>query len=129
MASISRGPNGYRTIQFVGGDGKRRSIRLGKVSHRQAEAVKLRVEALNAALISKCPLDGETAAWVAGIGDDLATKLAAVGLIPERASTLLGEFLSAYVERRTDVKPRTRINLEACRPRLAQFFPKDPPLT
>ena len=68
-------------------DGKRRSIRLGKVSHRQAEAVKLRVEALNAALISKCPLDNETAAWVAGTGDELAGKLAAVGLIPERAST------------------------------------------
>ena len=128
MASISKEPNGYRTIQFVGGDGKRRSIRLGKVSQRQAEAVKLRVEALNAALISKCPLDGDTAAWVAEIGDDLAAKLAAVGLIPERASAVLGEFLAAYVERRTDIKPRTRINLEACQARLIEFFGKDRPL-
>src|SRR5262249_3595366 len=92
---------------------------------RQAEAVKFRVEALNAALISKYPLDGDTAAWVAGIGDDLAAKLAAVGLIPERASALLGEFLAAYVERRTDIKPRTRINLEACQTRLVEFFGKD----
>ena len=37
---ISKDPNGRRTIQFVGSDGKRRSIRLGKVSQRQAEAVK-----------------------------------------------------------------------------------------
>src|SRR5262249_55370419 len=85
---------------------------------------KLRVEALNAALISKCPLDGDTASRVAGIGDDLASKLAAVGLIPERASTLLGEFLAAYIARRTDIKPRTRINLEACKARLVEFFGK-----
>jgi integrase len=125
MASITKGANGYRTIQFVAGDGKRRSIRLGKVSQKQAEGVKVRVEALNAALISKCPLDGDTASWVAGIGDDLAAKLAAVGLIPERASTLLGEFLAAYITRRTDIKPRTRINLEACKARLVEFFGKD----
>src|SRR5262249_25713858 len=103
----------------------RRSIRLGKVTHRQAETVKFRVEALNAALVSKCPLDGDTAAWVAGIGDELAAKLAAVGLIPERASTLLDEFLTAYINRRTDIKPRTWINLEACQTRLVEFFGKD----
>src|SRR5262245_10938449 len=124
MASISKGPNGSRTIQFVGGDSRRRSIRLGKVSQRQAEAVKLRVEALNAALISKCPLDGDTAAWVAGIGDDLAAKLAAVGLIPARASAVLGDFLDAYIKRRTDIKPRTRIDHEACKARLVQLLGK-----
>ena len=49
MASISKEPNGRRTIQFVGADGKRRSIRLGKVSQRTAEMVKVKVEALVAA--------------------------------------------------------------------------------
>jgi integrase len=125
VASISKAPNGHRTIQFIGGDGKRRSVRLGKVPHRQAEAVKLRVEALNAAAISICPLDGDTATWVATIGDDLAAKLAAVGLIAERASANLGDFLAAYITRRTDIKPRTRINLEACQARLVEFFGKD----
>lgn len=38
MASISKAPGGRRTIQFVAADGKRRSIRLGKVSQRDAEA-------------------------------------------------------------------------------------------
>ena len=51
MASISREKNGRRTIQFVAGDKKRKSIRLGKVSQRVAEAVKIRVEHLNAATI------------------------------------------------------------------------------
>src|SRR5262249_41363707 len=108
MASISKSPNGCRTIQFVGGDGRRRSLRLGKVSQRQAEAIKFRVEALNAALISKVPLDGDTAAWVAEIGDELAAKLAAVGLIPERAGMALGEFMEAYIEGRSDVTGGTR---------------------
>src|SRR6516162_11645743 len=132
MASISKAANGYRTIQFVGGDGKRRSIRLGKVSHRQAEAVKFRVEALNAAAISKCPLDGDTAAWVAAIGDDLAAKLAAVGLVPERASALpgalLGEFITSYIGRRTDLKPQTRTNFEIGRSRLVEYFGAERPL-
>ena len=34
MASLSKQPNGRRTIQFVGSDGKRRSIRFGKISQR-----------------------------------------------------------------------------------------------
>ena len=46
MASITRQPNGRRTIQFVGPDGKRRSIRLGKVTQRTAEGIRVKVEAL-----------------------------------------------------------------------------------
>ena len=52
MASISKEPGGRRTIQFVGGDGKRRSIRLGKVSQRLAESVQVRVEHLAAAQVT-----------------------------------------------------------------------------
>src|SRR5262249_27412105 len=96
--------------------------------HRQAEAVKLRIESLNAAAISKCPLDGDTAAWVADIGDDLAAKLAAVRLIPERGSAVLADFLDGYITRRTDIKPQTRLNLEICRAGLVEYFGKDRPL-
>jgi hypothetical protein len=52
-------------------------------------------------------------------------RAAAVGLIPERASTLLGDFLADFIKRRTDIKPRTRINREACQTRLVEFFGKD----
>jgi hypothetical protein len=44
MACISLEKNGHRRIQFVAPDGKRPTIRLGKVSKRAAEAVKFRVE-------------------------------------------------------------------------------------
>jgi integrase len=61
----------------------------------------------------------------------LADKFAAVGLIPkrpERDDTRLEKFLNAYIAGRTDVKPRTRINLEACKARLVEFFGAEKPL-
>ena len=56
MASISREANGRRTIQFVAPDGKRRSIRLGKVSQRTAESFRERVEQLQVRrVLDACP--------------------------------------------------------------------------
>ncbi|MDZ4781928.1 MAG: hypothetical protein SGJ19_16885 [Planctomycetia bacterium] len=47
MASITHDKKtGRRRIQFVGADGKRKSLRLGKVNQRDAEAIKTRVEQL-----------------------------------------------------------------------------------
>jgi integrase len=129
MASISNDPNGRRRILFVAPDGKRKTIRLGKVALRIAEAVKVRVEALLASAVSKLPLDAETALWVRDLGDDLAGKLAAVGLLPKRASSRLGEFLSRHVESLTDIKPLTRINHEQAVKRLVEFFGTDKPLS
>src|SRR5262245_6438615 len=131
MASISRGPNGRRTIQFVASDGKRKSIRLGKMPQRVAEEVKIRVESLIAAKVAGLPLDGETARWVAKIGDDLAAKLAAVGLIPARVPPeavkpiALDEFLDTYIAGRTDLKASTRRSMESARNRLVEFFGAD----
>lgn len=125
MASITSEKNGCRTIQFVGADGRRRSIRLGKIAMRQVESIKLRVEALLASVISGLPIDRETAGWVRDIGDELADKLARVGLIPERASAVLGEFLDQYIAKRTDVKPRTKVNMQNCCMRLLSHFDRD----
>src|SRR3712207_2520570 len=104
MASISTDGRKNRTIQFVGQDGKRRSIRLGKVPLKAATEIKLKVEALNLALGAGVPLDMDTAAWVARLGGDLADKLAAVGLIPRRARATLDAFVRGYVAGRTDAK-------------------------
>ena len=110
MASITRQKNGRRTIQFVAGDGRRRSVRLGKLSQRMAESVKLRIELLLAAKISSQPLDTETALWLAAVDDSMADRLARVGLISprERATATLENFLRDYVARRIDVEPATR---------------------
>ncbi len=126
MASISKDPNGNVTLQFVAGDKRRRSIRLGRINSKAANEIKLRVEGLNALLIARLPMDADTARWVGGIGDELAAKLAAVGLIPERRSETLGGFLAAYLDRRrTGGKPNTVSNVErVVTELLAEFDPK-----
>lgn len=128
MASISKQPNGRRSIQFIGPDKKRRTIRLGKVSDRMAVAVKVKVENLAAAAITGHALDAETARWVASLSDEMADKLSKVGLIPGRGSAVLGPFLDAYVAKRTDVKGSTLAFYgNTCR-NLIEFFGEDKPL-
>lgn len=123
MASISKDTSGNRTIQFIAADGKRRSIRLGKVSAKQAESFKLKVETLAAAVATKLPLDSETSKWLGEIGDELAAKLAGVGLMPERSSRTLGEFLDNYLEsRKGESKPATIVTIERVIIDLKAFF-------
>src|SRR5690348_15782799 len=113
MASISSDKNGNRTVQFVAGDRKRRSIRLGAIPKKDANAIKAKVEALNAAAISQTSWDAETAAWVGKAPAVLYDKLAKAGLVPKRATAetavqlTLGAFLSAYIKGRSDVKRAT----------------------
>jgi integrase len=112
MASLSRDSNSNYTIQVVCGDGKRRSIRLGAVNKKTANEVKLKVETLHALAVANLPMDTETAGWVSGIGDDLAAKLAAIGLIPARVSRGVGGFLDDYLaQRRADSKPATAVTI------------------
>ncbi len=84
MASIAREKNGTRRILFVAPDGKRKTIRLGKVPQRTAEAVKFRVEHLLAAKLTGHAVDADTARWVAELEPAMADKLAAVGLTEPR---------------------------------------------
>jgi hypothetical protein len=128
MASISREANGRRTIQVVCPDGKRRSVRLGKVSQRHAESVKVKVEHLAAAAETRGPLDPETARWVAELDSTLADKLAAVGLIPPREKATVAGFIDAFIAKRTDVKPGTVIAYRQGRDSLVEFLGADTPL-
>jgi integrase len=127
MASISRDPSGRRIIQFVAVDGKRKSIRLGKVSQRIADEIKVKVEALAATAVAGMSMDTETARWLAGIGDELHNKLASVGLVQPRnhADLKLGEFIDSYINGRPDVKASTRTSCRLSRNRLVAFFGAD----
>lgn len=104
MASISNDGGGRRRLLFVDPDGRRKTVRLGKITARAAETVKVRVEALLACRTAGCPWDGDLAAWVRDLGDELADKLAGAGLIPKRDRATLDEFLGAYIDGRSDVK-------------------------
>jgi hypothetical protein len=122
MASISTDQNGNRTIQFVAADNKRRSIRLGQVPMRAADAVRTKVEALNTAIVAKISMDRETAEWVGALDAKLHKKLAAVGLVPRRDDVTLGDFLKAYKAERSNLKPSTRTNHQQAADNLTGCF-------
>ena len=131
MASIARDKGGNRRILFVAPNGKRPTIRLGKVSQRAAEAVKFRVEQLLAAKLTGQALEADTARWIADLPDALVDKLARVGLIPSRtpqAAAALGPFIESYISRRTDVSPDTRRIWQQTARRLAAHFGANKPL-
>src|SRR5262245_29014161 len=98
MASLSRDANGGARIQFVGADNRRRAIRLGKVTDRDAERVKEKVEQLNAAARAGIDPPARLVEWLQDVGDDLHAKLVKAGLAPPRATACptLGEFLESY---------------------------------
>jgi len=128
MASLSRDPGGRKRILFKSANGKRRAVRLGKLSVKAAQSILARVEALEAAGLSGTPWDTETAAWVGTRDEVLYGKLAVVGLVPTREpvseteSDTLGNFLCQYIESRTDVKSGTVVNYRQVQRNLLQFF-------
>ncbi len=128
MASLSTDKNGNRRVLFVDSDGSRKTIYLGNMPKKNAETVKLRVEHILSARKSHSPYDGPTADWVADIDDDLADKLAAVGLIPHRERATLAGFIDSYISKRSDVKPGTAIAYRQGRDSLVEFFGADKPL-
>ena len=67
MASITHQANGCKRIQFTAPDGKRKTMYLGKVSKRDAESLRLRVESLLSARVQKKEPDRDTAFWLAEI--------------------------------------------------------------
>ena len=125
MASISDDPNGRKRILFVGADGKRRPIRLGKASVRQAEAFKVKLEAIVADQIIGRPHEAEVATWLRDLDPKMRKRLERAGLATAgggRGVTTLAAFIDAYVADRTDAKPRTVINFKQARTDLVAFF-------
>ena len=134
MASISTDSNGLRRILFVGEDGKRKAVRLGRVPVKTARTVKSHIENLVAAAFGGHAPDPETSAWVGRLDSVLRAKLATVGLVlpreakAETEAVALGDFLEQYIDGRSDVKPSTRCNLEQVKRNLVEFFGADRPL-
>lgn len=127
MASIGKEAGGTKRILFYAPDSKRKTIRLGKCSQRQAEAVCLRIERLITAQITgHCP-DDETTRWLGEIDEKLHNKLTRAGLVEQRnsSSNTLGKLIDDYIAMRTDVKARTRDLYEQTRRSLVDYFGED----
>jgi len=129
VASIGNDPNGRKRILVVTSDGKRKTIRLGKMSLKDAQAFRTKVEAL-VTYGTTGVMSDETAAWLRALPDAIHTRLAVAGLDPERPNTHLAAFLDAYVARRVGVtakKSTARIWSHTQRSLIA-FFGADKPL-
>jgi integrase len=132
MASIGKDTGGRKRILFVAQDGSRKTVRLGKCSQKQAEAAKIKIEALVAAQFNGS-LDDEVSRWLVALPDNMHKRLVAVGLVKPRATNpdaagagvSLGRFLDEYTQSRVDVKPGTRLTYGRTRQYLLGYFHAD----
>ena len=118
-------------IQFSVLDGKRRTIRLGKMNRRRAERIKDFVEDLVEAHRSGQRPMPPTVEWVVGLPPVMRQRLERAGLVTSGRGAgcpTLGEWLSAYIGGRTDAKPSTRTVWGHTRRNLLDFFGKDKPI-
>ncbi|TXT35294.1 MAG: integrase family protein [Planctomycetota bacterium] len=132
MASVSPDPKtGLPRVQFAGLDGKRKTLRLGRVSMNYASGVCDHVEEIiNAGMVNRS-MRRTTAEWLADMPPKMEKKLVKVGLIhPREAATriTLGQFLADYQKRRDDVKAATRITYRNTVRNLLEVFGADRPL-
>jgi hypothetical protein len=110
MASISRDKkNETKRIFYYDADGDHSSIRLGKITMKMAETIKIHIENLLSAQAMGVSVGSETAQWLAKIDDKLHKKLADKKLVlPRRVVGTLGEMLPKIVkEKSVDVAPAT----------------------
>ena len=112
MASLSHDRNGTKRIQFIGGAGDRRTIRLGKVPTKVADTWNRRVEELAANLIGGVAADADLAAWLRDLPDESHEKLSRAGLVVARIREdirTLDDLIAAFTSRAT-VKQSTAVN-------------------
>jgi integrase len=127
MPSVSSDRNGRWRVGFVGGDGKRYTVRLGQCARRDAEAVARRIAELNTAASLGQPIARDTAEWVGRIGDVLHDRLARVHLVEPRRAVVshpLGQWCADYIAAATS-QPQTRANLAQTVAHLRQHFGAD----
>ena len=125
MAHISIEKNGRSFIQFRHPNGKRHTLRLGKVAKRLAEGVLFRVKEILAATQTGQAVSADTAAWLGTLTPSLHDRFVRVGLATPRSDAaakdvMLDAFIREYIESRAKLKPFTRRNLQQSRRMLVE---------
>ena len=128
MASISHDGNGSRRILFFNKANERKAIRLGKVTKRDAESFKGKLESLLSAKMMGNSPDRETSLWLSNLDDDLHTKLAAHELVEPRVKPVLATlsvFVDQFIAGRADKAPGTLAHYQRAKLLLVEFFGAD----
>lgn len=133
MASLrkekDRGRTGWR-LQFRQ-DGKRRSLWLGPISKRSADAVSRHIEELARADAANTRPDADTARWADGLDGRMRATLERWRLVDAMAKRnddsdrFLGAFCDRYIEGRTDIDAGTVTNFKQARRLLVEYFAAD----
>lgn len=132
MASLceDKGPRGtkWRVVTRLP-NGRRHSIRLGRVNKRIAEQTRRMVELLEASKATGQPHDPEVIGWLGRVSDEVYGRIARAGLVEPRAASVaaitLGEHLDRYFSTLGKQKPTTARNYDRARRLLLEFFSKD----
>lgn len=142
MATVTKRPHGHHWVLCRATNGKRRPIRLGKSTRKQAEDFAAYVTMLEAAQrMGRLP-DPPTLAWLAGLDGTLHTRVANTGLVQHRggaegergrtaadtpaAGTMA--WLAAEFPKSLDVKPQTLVNVERVLANLVEYLSPTRPL-
>lgn len=127
MASVVPRPNSHYWIQFKGFDGKRKTLRLGKVRRRDADDTLRRVERIITLKKLGEPLDLESLSWLAELPHNIHERVVRVGLAKPRKE-------SSYVIHLTDIflsqinKATTKKQYAQAAQNLHEYFGKGRPL-
>lgn len=129
MASIVRQKtdSGIRyLIQLSPGENEARpKIRLGEITKSQAETAKLNIESVIKCKNTGAVISPAVQEWLTGIADGLRKRLTVIGII-ERGkrgqSFTVAEWVSRYINGRSDVKAITKGKWENAANKLSAFF-------
>lgn len=129
MASASQERSGSWRVQFMPPSRRRRQIlRLGKVTKRVAEEIKIHIERIVESRKAGLALDERSEKWIATLPERLRQRLVELGVIEDggrRIRSNVSGFLEDYLQSRTDIEPSTRDLLRNAREWLEKYFGPD----
>ncbi len=112
MASLSNRPDGTREIYIVLAS-KRSKIQLGRISKKDAQAIRTKIDHIVSRKLSRLSLDSDVAQWIGGLdnNDRLFQRLVSLGLVEPRPDVVKSEpvqpevkTLQSIVDRFTEFK-------------------------
>lgn len=125
MSSRSTRPNGHQWIFFKYG-GKRHTVRLGKITVKNAEAFRRELDCLLECKQLGLELEPKTRAWVLSLDERPHATLKQAGLLDSRAARTISDLVIAYQDhmKRIGSKPSTLANNRSICKHLVEYFGK-----
>ena len=130
MASLNKESTGRYRIQFTHPVRKRQTLRIGTVSKRDAESIRIYIEKLLHSLTIGSPVEQHVSLWLTTLTPMFRSRLERVGLLEPSENeaipneTMLG-LCENYIGLRVKLKPNTKRNDKQTQKHLLDFFGAD----